>query len=286
MINIFTDIKIQPAHGFGQVLVNWTLAEGFKSSKVYVYRSADGVSYSESWEILNENTPVQYINFFVDDTFDDKVSSRDYYYRLVALNNNTYYDSPVIGMFSEGLNKKEYGVLRYMRKQEYLRMRARNGIRILHCIPAISGELAVGTDPILKARVAPPCKDGDKEDPAMQQGIGLYRKEFSAIVQTWAELTTIGELGVAPREDAPGNRTTQQYVFRMLGFPSPHIGDMIVLPTSDKRFSITNNIKPFLFKGYLPVAYDVMAEEIDINESRYKIPMPQLLDDPKFPTAL
>jgi hypothetical protein len=286
MVSIFTDIRLQPAYGFEQVLVNWTLAEGFKSSKIYIYRSADGVEYSDSWELLNENNPVQYLDFFVDDNFKDKTSSRNYFYRLVALNNNTYYDSPVIGMFNEGLNKKEYGVLRYMRKQEYLRMRARNGVRILHCIPAVNGEYAEGTDSILKARVAPPCKEGDKEDPEMQQGVGLYKKEFSAIVQTWAELVSIGELGAVPREDAPGNRIAQQYAFRMLGFPTPNIGDMIVLPHTDKRFSITNNIRPFLFKGYLPVAYDVVAEEIDRNESRYKIPMPQLLDDPQYPTNL
>lgn len=284
-MNVFTDIKIQPAYGFEQVLINWTTLPAYADGDVYVYRSQDGVEISDSWELLNGDSPVVANNYFIDTTLDDKNGFRHYYYRLVLYKNEAYYDSPIVGMFSEGLNKTEYGILRYMRKMEYLRMRSRNGVRILHCIPLVSGELSNNTDDVLKSRLGSTCKIGDKDDPQLYEGTGIFYKEFSSVFQTWAEITSISAINVTPLEESVGNKLTQQYKLRLLGFPCPEIGHMLVLPQTDKRLSITDNITPYYFKGYLPVAYDVVAEEIPRTESRYKIPLPQLLNDPVKPVT-
>ena len=285
-MNVFTDIRVQPAYGFEQALISWTLNPSFDSGHVYIYRSPNGVEVSDEWEILNLDNPVIGTNFFIDNELDDKNFFRHYFYRLVLEFDDQFYDSPVIGMFNEGLNKSEYGVLRYMRKQEYLRMRSRNGVRVLHCIPTIQGTLSDGVDPVLSGRLGTPCKDGDKEDPEMYEGTNLFTKQFSTVSQTWAEIQSVGALTVEQVEDSLNNFLSQQYKLRLLGFPTPEVGHMIVLPNTDKRLLITNNINPFLFKGYLPIAYEVVAEELPRTDSRYKIPLPVLNQDPVRPITV
>jgi hypothetical protein len=279
-MNVFTDIKVQPAYGFEQSLVNWTLLPAYADGEVYLYRSPDGVEVSDAWVLLNEDNPVINQNFYIDNGLTDKNLQRQYFYRLTLFKDGEYYDSPVIGMYSEGLNKTEYGVLRYMRKNEYLRMRSRNGVRILHCIPTIEGELNNDVDDILQAKLGAACKEGDKDSPDMYQGRGIFEKEFSTIFQTWAELSSIGPVSVEYSENSTNNKLTQAYQLRLLGFPKPEVGHMIVLPNTDTRLLVTNNITPYYFKGYLPVAYDVAAEELPKDDSRYSIPLPVLNLDP------
>lgn len=283
---VFTDIRVQPAYGFEQALIQWTLTPGYEDGNVYVYRSPNGVEVSDEWEIINLDTPVTGSNFFIDNNLNDQNSFRHYFYRLVLEKNGTYYDSPIMGMFNEGLNKTEYGVLRYMRKQEYLRMRSRNGVRILHCIPTIQGTFSDNVDQVLLTRLGVPCKDGEKDSPDMYEGNNLFTKQFSTIVQSWAEIQSIGAVTVEQSEETLNNTFSQQFKLRLLGFPTPEIGHMIVLPNTDKRLIITNQINPFNFKGYLPVAYEVIAEELPRTDSRYKIPLPTLNLDPERPITI
>lgn len=285
-MNVFNDIRVQPAYGFEQALISWTLNPSFEAGNVYVYRSPNGVEVSDEWEILNLDDPVLGSSFFIDNALDDKNFFRQYFYRLVLELDGEYYDSPVIGMFNEGLNKSEYGVLRYMRKQEYLRMRSRNGVRVLHCIPTIQGSFADGVDSTLLTRIGTPCKNGDKEDPEMYEGTNLFTKQFSTVSQTWAEIQSIGALTVEQVENSLNNFLSQKYKLRLLGFPTPEVGHMIVLPNTDKRLLVTDNINPFLFKGYLPIAYEVIAEELPRTDSRYKIPLPLLNQDPERPITV
>ncbi len=281
-MKVFIDIKLQPAYGFNQILVHWILRPGLAGGKMFIYRSPDGIDQSDSWILLNENNPVTNLSFYIDNSFEDTTKFRHYYYRLVYLYDSKYYDSPIIGMFSEGLNKTEYGILRHMRSTEYLRMRSRNGVRVLHCIPKLEGSFSDSADQVLMARTGVACKI-DPESPANEEGNGLFSKEFSNIVQTWCEIVSVGDITATPDEGGAMDRINQVYKLRLLGFPTPEIGHMLVFPNSDKRLNITNNITPFLFKGYLPVAYEVMAEEIPRTESRYKIPMPLVSNDADQP---
>lgn len=280
-MQVFTDIKVQPAYGFEQSLVNWALLPNYSDGEVYIYRSPDGVELSDAWVILNEDSPVINQTFYIDNELNDKNLQRQYFYRLVLFKDGEYYDSPVIGMYSEGLNKTEFGVLRYIRKNEYLRMRSRNGVRILHCIPSTAGDLAGDVDEVLMTRLGVPCKNGDKDSPEMYQGRNLFFKEFTTVFQSWAEIQGISPVAVEMSSDSTQNKFSQQYKLRLLGFPYPEIGHMIVLPNTDKRLIITDQIQPFNFKGYLPVAFEVVAEELPRDDSRYKIPLPALRDDPE-----
>lgn len=272
---IFSSVNLQPTYGRSSVFVTWTLKPGFEAAEVYVYRSPTGLETSDDWELLNENDPVSGDTFFVDDAFYDQHVIRKWHYRLLGEVGNTSYDSPIIGMFFEGLNKTEYGTLYTMRRREYLRMRSGNGVKVFHCIPATNGAKAATYDPYLGKNLIQ-CGDDD--------ALGSnFSQAYRAVFQTWAELENISPYKLDQLPDGGGFQEVQKFNIRLLAFPQPEPGHVIVLPASDSRYIIDGSIKPFLFKGFLPVAWEAEASWLAKSDPRYKLDIPPLLDDPDYP---
>lgn len=272
---IFTSFNVQPSYGRDSVFLSWTLLPGYSDGKVYVYRSPTGIPVSNDWEMLNENSPVEGVTVFHDGTFYDKHDFRKWYYRLLWVKNSQEYDSPIIGMFSEGLNKTEYGMLYTMRRREYLRMRKGNGVRAFHCVPTTTGKKAPTYDPIMGKNLVH-CAEGDALSSNFDQA-------FRTCFQTWIEVTKIGSQNLEQQSDGSGFKEKQQFELRLLAFPQPEVGHIIILPKSDQRFIVDGSVQPYMFKGYLPVAWDVQVSLLSKSDPRHKLVVPDLLDDPDYP---
>lgn len=270
---IFTSVNVQPAYGRDTVFITWTVANNYADGDFYVYRSATGVDKSDDWEILNEDTPVQNASFYTDTTFYDKHDFRKWYYRILCVKGANEYDSPIIGMYFEALNKTEYGLLYTMRRREYLRMRQGNGVRVFHCIPTTYGDKAPAYDPVTEKNMAACSINSKYEDP------------FKTCFQTWSEVANAGPQVLDQLPDGGGFNESQKFSLRLLAFPEPEVGHIIVFPDSDRRFILDGNIQPYLFKGFLPVAYDVEASFLSKSDPRYAFEMPTPLSDPDYPVA-
>lgn len=273
---IFRSITVQPAYGRNKVVVSWALDPDYEAGDIYVYRSPTGIDKSEDWELLNPDAPVNGVDFYTDLTLSDKNLFRHYHYRLLLDLNGTYYDSPVMGMFSEDFNKTEYGALYTMRRREYLRMRSGNGVRVIHAIPSSNGDKADNYDHEAEKQITA-CHDDESYGEEFQKG-------YKNVVQTWAEMLNAGP-ETNEQTEGGGYDQKQQFNFRLLAFPKPESGHIIIFPNSDKRFLVENGVQPFLFKGHLPVAYQVPCSLLDRADPRHKIEIPDLLSDPDYPVV-
>jgi hypothetical protein len=180
-------------------------------------------------------------------------------------------------MYFEALNKTEYGMLYTMRRREYLRMRQGNGVKVFHCIPTISGPKAGTYDALLGKNLVQCAND---------ESLGTqYDQAYRTCFQTWAEIIEAGPQQLDQLADGAGFNETQKFKIRLLAFPQPEPGHVIVLPASDQRFIIDGSIQPFLFKGFLPVAYEAEASYLSKSDPRHRLEMPALLPDPSYPVS-
>lgn len=272
MKRIFNAVNVQPSYGSNSAIVSWEVTPGYQDALFYIYRSPTGVDESDDWIILNENNPVSIVNFFVDDKVIDDSKFRYYYYRVLAEKDGVEYDSPVIGSFHEGFTKTEYQFLYTVRALEYRRM-SYNGLTAFHCIPSVEGKKSANINKVTNTQTTT-CAD----DESFRQ---LYAEGFKTLVQTKVEILSISPSSVKDNEDG-STEEIQQYRLRLLGFPLPEVGHLIVLPRSDTRLVITGDILPLHFKQ-LPVAYEATATQLRKDDRRYQLPMPELLPDPKHP---
>jgi hypothetical protein len=51
---------------------------------------------------------------------------------------------------------------------------------------------------------------------------------------------------------------------------------MIVDPSNDRRYLIGDEIKPFLLRGVMPIAYEASMEFLSQADPRYRFPVPTL----------
>jgi hypothetical protein len=267
MINPFKTLFVQPSYGERMALVTWSLPPGYEDGKVYVYRSPTGVEKSSDWILLNPDNPVTGITFFEDTDF----VNFSFFYRLLLEHGDQEYDSAIIGTFSEQLTRNQYGLLYQLRHSEYLRMRY-NGVPVLHCIPPTEGDLSSAFDPYTGSLAGTYCVDPDAFGTWFANG-------FKTIVQTRCEIVGIAPINRIESENGASKKDSTQMQFRLLGFPKPGIGHMLVLPYTDRRFVISGNIQSYELRGFLPVAYDVVVDELPFNDPRMKLQLPPLQED-------
>lgn len=267
----FQSVLVQPAFGNTSCLVTWSVLPQFTDAQFFIYRSPTGVALSDDWVILNENSPVSGVSFFQDDQLTDRSKFRVYYYRILMEHTSGEYDSPIVGTFSEKLTKSQFGALYKMRRMEFLRMR-HNGVPVYHCIPSVDGERSPAYSNYTGGIAGTDC--------LAPEAFGTwFANGFQTIIQTRAELSSVGPMDV--KDDGKGAALveTQQFQLRLLGFPVPEVGHIIVLPYSDLRLVIEGNIQPYLFRGFLPVAYDARASQLRKDDPRYKLELPEVRAD-------
>lgn len=255
-------VDVLPAYGKKECVIQWVPSPELRSANFLVQRSLDGVT---RWETLN--TPGQEgVTEFVDKDFVVTNVYDKIHYRVIALKDGKRYDSPAVSFFGT-LSKCEFGALRQILNLENMRMsphQGKNGIEVL-----LYKRLMYGTP-------CPKCTDEDTNQSLGRSkcpncfGVGIVGgyakpvKTFMEIVQQPQHQETTNEEGM----NLSSNRKLQ---VRMLCYPMPRTGDLLVHPDTDDRYFIGNNIQPFFFKNVFPVNAMLEMEKINRSDIVYRV---------------
>ena len=261
----FKNLRIQPFFGDYQITVAWDAPRDCENGFYYVYRSHTGLA--DSWAMLNENAPVTGgCCHFIDENMTLPGAGMTIYYRLCyETPEGEYYDSEVVDLW-QVLPRPEYGYVRSAIFEEYTQMRMGRGIPVFHCMPLTSGTLSPNIDPQTRLRVST-APDGSYGMP--------YLGGFHTPVATYAVVSS-ADIDKQDKDDGTGFTERYDTTLRLLPFPRPALGHMLVNPRTDERWAVTGGLKPYLFRGIVPLAYVTKAVRIPIGDPRYGFPVPDM----------
>lgn len=267
-MSVFRNIRLYPNHGSRSSTLTWEMAADAPPGVVYVAKSDTG---TKPWTPLNANAPVaSQAGLFVDVDLDLNSGAGEVFYRLMLTAGVDDYFSEPIGIYGD-LTRREYGIVRAILHREYTEMRATNGYPVWHCIPLADGPRTANYD------VDTGETSGIQCDDALQPGYGTsIVGGFCPPVLTWMRALTIKRGTLQDSESDMSPKETDTTEARLMAFPRPARGHMIVDPATDRRYLIGDEIKPFFLRGVFPVAYEVSLEFLSQGDSRYKLPLPAI----------
>lgn len=267
-MSVFRNVRIYPKHGNREAAITWELADGAPAGSVYVAFSSTGTK--NTWAELNPDTPVaSAIGFYQDPTLFMNKGSADGFYRLLLIAGGTDYLSEPFQIMGD-ITRPEYGIIRAMIHQEFTQMRVTNGFPVWHCIPREHGTPALSVDPDTGKQEGEEC---DVVDPAVRSYGMAFQGGFYAPVLTWMRVLAHNE-GLKDDPDKFSPEDMLKTSVRLMAFPRPARGHMIVDPTTDMRYLVGEEINPFRFRGVMPVAYNVTLEHLNQSDERYQFPLP------------
>ncbi len=268
-MNPFRNIRIFPQHGETTARITWELAPGFLPGEVYAAFSITGVK--GSWTPVNELPVASAVGQLDDPALKIDGGHQIGYYSLLLRNDQGDFKSGPIAIHGE-LTAKEYGIARAIIRREFVEMRATNGYPVWHCIPRDFGEPAGNVDPDTHIVAGLDCAAAPED-----QSYGLpFKGGFFEPMLTWMRPMAIDRGTIKDAADDTSPEVTDFTDARLMAFPKPQRGHMIVDPTTDRRYLICDEIKPFLLRGILPVAYEVKLEFMPQADPRYQFPMPEI----------
>lgn len=263
----FTDIHIQPSYGNHTALITWEMNPSF-AGNVWVYKSPDGAG---DWDLASTTPVDSATGQFEDTNLVVRVRTMTPHYRLVLEEEDgTLLDGPVIGMFEE-LPRHQYQAVSKAMKMEYMNMSRGSGIQVLHYKPVMIGPSSSIIDPITGA------VSGDASCPADTTYGAIKTPGFRRPLLTWIILRRVDEYGAEDRDDGKGLVDEVTASARFLAYPRPNPGDIIVHPPSDSRYQVLEKIRPILFRGIMPVAYEGKLLMLQRNDPRMRIPLPDAM---------
>ena len=268
-MSVFRNIRIFPSHGSKSALLTWELLPGTPAGQVYVAYSTSGVA--GSWEALNQDAPVaSAVGMFEDTRLQESNSGTIGYYRLLLVNTNGDTMSEPIGILGD-ISPREYGMVRAIMHREFQEMKATQGYPVWHCVPRDQGQLSARVDPLTGEVVGTECSD------AADPSYGLpYIGGFYPPMLTWMRPLAINRGTIRDRENELSPIHTDTTSARLLAFPTPFRHHMLVDPATDRRYLVGDEIKPFLLRGVMPVAYEVTLEALDRADPRHRFPVPAI----------
>ena len=268
-VNPFTSVHVVPAYGPRECDVSWKLKPEYSAWGVLVYRR---VSDGADWVLLNTNDDLVFTGSLTDYELPVGSMLNRVMYRVSAENTVTHdvLDGPIVGLF-ETIAQPYHTDARRMASAEVQRLRMGAGL------PAwIMPDVRVGT-------LAPGMSAASgllKDDCANRQAGGQAVNMTSAGVwQTWVQLLTIQQTKVQ-RPDGTSTAEAVDIPARLPCYPQPNTGTMIVLPGTDDRYVVGEKVTPLLYRGVVPIAYEVGLKLLARNDARYNLTMPTL--DPRL----
>jgi hypothetical protein len=267
-MSVFRNVRIYPKHGDREAAVTWELENGTPAGNVYLAFSPTGTK--GSWEELNPNTPVaSSLGFYQDPRLFMNKGSADGFYRLLLIANSTDFMSEPFQIMGD-ITRAEYGILRSIIHQEFTQMRVTNGFPVWHCIPREHGDPATTVDPDTGKQGGGECAILNPAD----RSYGLrFKGGFYTPILTWMRITAHSE-GLKDDPDKFSPEDMLKTAARLMAFPRPARGHMIVDPTTDTRYLIGEEIKPYRLRGVMPVAYNVTLEHLNQSDERYQFELP------------
>ena len=268
-MSTFTNIRIFPQHGESKARITWEIEPGVLPGEVYAAFSLTGIK--GSWVPVND-APVPSVVGHLDDT-DLRIDGGHHigYYRLLLRNDDGDFRSEPVAILGD-LTAREYGMARAIIRREFLEMRATNGYPVWYCIPRDFGTPAGNVDPDTHT---PAGLDCDADPATASYGLSFQGGFFEPVL-TWMRPMTIDRGTIKDAADETTPEVTDVTAARLLAFPRPQRHHMIVDPTTDRRYLIGDEVKPFLLRGVIPVAYEVQLTFLPQADPRYKFPVPSV----------
>jgi hypothetical protein len=260
-MSVFSNIRINVNHGQRRATITW---ETELTGEVIVAYSVWGVL--GSWRALPN--PVAASN----GTYTDNALQVDSgltvgYYRLCLVEpDDTEHMSEIVGIIGD-LTPREYGIARRIMSEEFRTMRARDGYPVWHCIPRDFGVRPPNYDATSNTYVGPTCADA--EDFGMGFVGGFYTPTL-----TWIRPFAVKKGPVTTTED--GVKETVDINARLLAFPRPAPGHMLIDPATDRRFLVGTDVESFRFRDVIAVAYEASLSYLSPSDIRYKFQPPAL----------
>lgn len=269
-MNPFRNIRIFPKHGSTFARITWEMDPSFAAGNVYLAFSIDGVK--GSWVQVEGAVAASSVGQIDDPGLTMTAGHQIGYYRLLLRNVAGDFKSNGVPIFGD-LTSREYAIARGIIRREFTQMRATNGYPVWHCIPRDFGEPAGNVDPDIGVRAGIECGVTDPEEAAY----GLpFKGGFFPPILTWMQPFSLDRFTIRDAQDETTPEVTDDTGARLLAFPRPIRGHMIVDPSTDRRYLVKDEIKPFFFRGIIPVAYEVALEFLPQGNARYKFPMPDV----------
>jgi len=263
----FIDVIVQPSYGRHRVIVQWVVDNGYQDSKFYVFRSFN--NGAGNWKSVSSSAISG--PSFEDDEFYPENRLIQTFYKVILIKGNEKFESPIVSAFDR-MSRGEYGAARQIINYEYLRMSRGNGIRVLHYLPLVEGEINPDYDDETGQKLMATCPDDDS--------YGLkYKGGYGPPIQTWMELAQISEsLSIAPGDQGMDDKV--EVKARMMAFPKPLRNHLIVHPPTDNRYVVGDILNGSYFKGFVAISYNVDLTLLSRDDPRYRVPVPQLNNDP------
>lgn len=263
----FVSVAVQPSYGSAQAAVRWTLSVQYQTGGVLVYRSLDGL---EPFILLNPgDEPIRDTSVFLDHIPVDTLLNKILYRLDVEMPDGTIIDGETVGFF-EAISERDHRTARAQLCAELKRLRERRaGVPAFTFNPRRDGVINQGYDTVTGV-VADLCQF-DKQ--------GGAPHNYTTPFQTWVQLLAPTQTR-KDQADQAGSIEVITTPARLPGFPQPQPGALVVLPYTDDRYVVGETVTPFLFRGLVPIGYQVQLTMIPRTDARYRVPVPNL--DPRI----
>ncbi len=279
MTQPFSSFEVTPTYGAFQASIRYSLAAGL-SGDIYFYRSENGV---RGWKLLNPGAPATIASgVFADSDLSVKFARTPYYRGVLDPSGEgpeTWLTGRVVAPFDHYYPAQRRSISAVLRR-EYRRMAGlrSDGMPIFHLLPRTDGDLVNYFDAETGQLLGPGC--GGESDGLGGRYVGGYYPP----VQTWGRLIQVGPLDRTESSDPGPEEKAADAVMRLLAFPPPARGHLIVLPKSDERYAVADPINRYLFPGTnVPIAWEVPLQLLAHDHPAYRVPLPSLLADPLLP---
>lgn len=267
-MSVFKNVRIYPNHGARAATITWELETGTPEGDVYVAFSTSGTP--GSWDARNANEPVpSELGMYQDSQLVMNAGTMDGFYRLLLITDGAeeFFSEPF--QIAGDVTPREYGILRGIIHQEYTQMRVTNGIPIWHCIPRTHGIPAEGSDPDTDLVTGGECAMDDADKSYGQ----MFKGGFYPPILTWMRILQHAE-GLQDDPEVFSPDEVDKTSVRLMAFPRPRRGHMIVDPATDRRYLVTGEVKPVRLRGVMPVSYNATLEFLPQSDERYQFPTP------------
>jgi hypothetical protein len=250
-------------------VITWEIAPGVVAGNVFVAFSPTGTA--GSWGSLNPDAPVaSAVGMYQDSTLNMNSGAAIGFYRLLLTNVDGDFLSEPFGLYGD-LTPREYGMVRALMHREFTEMRVTQGYPVWHCIPKTTGDPATNVDPDTGMISGIECAN------AASPSYGLpILGGFHPPVLTWIRAVTLSAGTLKDHETDMSPKETDVTAIRMMAFPRPSRGHMIVDPATDRRYLIMDEIKPFMLRGVMPVAYEAAMQFLSQGDPRYRYQLPDI----------
>lgn len=272
----FTNVIVQPAYGGNHAVLRWVVGKAFIEWGALIYRSPDGVT---SWELLNPDDEPVFTNEFLDTNLPAAARLDRVHYRidLEHPTSGDFVEGPVLA-FYEQLSPSDYARASLMIRAELKRMSRGAGIPMFHYVPLSRGVVNPFFDSVTWLQSGSECKCNPDKSYGMP-----FVGGFGPPLQTWVQLLNV-QRSREWKDDATGTKDSSRATARLLSFPHPALGHMLVHPATDDRYVVVaGEVKPFLYRGMVQIGFEVTLILLRRTDSRYQVRVPALDKDLALP---